>query len=456
MGLLLSRAAPVAFAFAALLAISPAADAAPSWGPPAVVGPSSSEMGAPDIAVAPDGEAVATWVGSRPERVVASSKRPGRGWSPPVTIASIGEEVEGPHVAMSARKAVIVWSDTITTRSGEAQVVLASTRLRGKRWSRPRNISAERRWREEPQGREPQVAMTSRGKTFVVWQAGNEKHRSVSFVGSAIQPAASTDWSPPAGVRGSYEAEVPQLALSPAGEAVVIWGAYYNEESGISVSSRPPNGPWARATGLGTPGPFPEPRIAMTTRGEAVGTWAETPEGGLESKVRVATRTPGGKWRVKNLAPESYGIGPRILTEPGGRASVLWNEWESSDEETIVASRHPPGGPWGEPRSVAVEGLRLSGLSESPIAVTRQGEAIALWIGDGPLGERRTIFSSSRRRPQPWSEPTQVYASRTGRLWGGPQLALAPDGTAFAAWLCFDGNQWVIKAASRPAGDSRP
>ena len=446
----LTRMAAAALVAAATLAAAPAADAAPSWSPPTVVGPASSEMGAPDVAVASNGEAIATWVGSRPERVVASSKRPGKGWSPPVTIASIGEEIEGLHVAMSARKAVIVWSDTIRSRSGEATVILASTRLRGKRWSRPRNISAERRWREEPEGRQPQVAMTPGGKTFVVWQAGNEKHRTVSFVGAAIQPAASTDWSPPAGVRGSYEAEVPQLALSPAGEAVVIWGAYYNEESGVSIASRPPDGPWGGARWLGNPGPFPEPQVAMSTRGEPIGAWAETPEGGAESKVRVTTRTPAGKWKVKTLVPEGYGIGPRIVTEPGGRVSVLWNEWKSFDEQMIVSSRHFPGGTWSEPGSVVPEGLQLPGLGESPIAVTREGEAIALWIGDSPLGEQRAIFSSSRRRPQPWSEPTQVYASATGRLWGGPQLALAPDGTAFAAWLCFDGSRWVIMSASRP------
>lgn len=452
MGLHASRFVLVAIVVAAALAASPPADAAPSWGPPAVVGPASTEMGELDIAVAPGGEAIAAWVGSKPERVVAASKRPGRGWSPPVTISGIGEEVEGPHVAVSARKAVIVWGDTIRTRSGSAMVVLASTRLRGKRWSRPRNISAEPRWREEPMAREPQVAMTPSGKTFAVWQAVNEKHLTVSFLASAIQPAASADWSPPAGIRGSYEAEVPQIALSPEGEAVVIWAATYNEESGTSVASRPPDGPWGGARLLGNPGPFPEPQIAMSTRGEPVGAWAETPEGGAESKVKVTTRTPAGKWKVKTLVPEGYGIGPRIVTEPGGRVSVLWNQWESFTEQTIFGSRHFPGGTWSEPRSATAEGLRLYGVAGTPIAVTRDGEAIALWVEDGPLGDLTTILSASRRRPQPWTEPTQVDASATRQIWGTPQLALAADGTAFAAWLCFDGKRWVVKAASRPRG----
>jgi hypothetical protein len=451
MRFLLARAGSVALVVAATLALAPAAGAAPSWAPSTVLGPAVSDQGTPDVVVAPDGEAIAAWVGSEPTRVVVSSRRPGKGWSPPVAIARVGEEVDGPRLAVSAGKAVIVWADTIRTRSGETRVVLAATRLRGKRWSRPRNISAEKRWYEEPYGSEPQVAMTPRGKAIVVWQAENEKHRTVSFVASATQAAGGADWTKPVGIRGSYEAEGLQLALSPAGEAAAIWGAYYNEESKIGASSRPPNGPWNSASLLSTPGPFPEPRIAMTSKGEAVGTWAKSPEGGLESTVQVTTHTPGGKWKVKSLAPQDYGTGPRIVTEPGGRATVLWSDFVSSDEGEVVSSTHSPGSGWSEPRSLAAEGLQLPFPSASQIAVTRQGESIALWVADGPRGKQTTILSSSRRRPQPWSEPQQLPISRCGQLYSAPALALAPNGKAFAVWRCFNGTRWVIKAATRPA-----
>ena len=361
-----------------------------------------------------------------------------------------GSVEEGPELAVSNRKAVIVWADTIPSRGVEAAVVLAATRLRGERWSRARNITADERWYEEPEGREPQVAMTPRGKTIVVWQAHNERHRSVSFVGSATQAAAGASWSEPRGIRGSFEAEQVQLAISPAGEAAAIWSAYYNEESKIGVSSRPANGPWKTATLLSTPGPFPVPRIAITTRGEAVGTWAKSPEGGLESTVQVATHTPGGKWRMKSLAPEDYGTGPEIVTEPGGRATVVWTNFISNEEAELVSSTHSPGNGWSQPRNLAAEGLQLPPQSQATIAVTPQGESIALWIADGPLGKRTTILSSTRRRPQPWSDPQPVSTSHCGQLYGPPALALAPDGKATAVWRCFDGNRWVIEATSRP------
>lgn len=453
----MTRAGLAALLVASTMSVSPAAGAAPSWGPPTTLGTTARDNGSPDIAVAPDGEAIATWLGTRPEGIRVSTRRPGKGWSPPVNIASIGEEVQGPRIAVSAGKAVVVWSDNIRTRSGEDRVILAATRLRGKRWSRPRNISADRRWRVEPRGEEPQIVMTRRGRAIVVWIAGNEGHSTVSFVGSATQTAGETDWSAPVGIRGSYEAEEVQVAARPVGEAVAIWGSYYNEESNISVASRPAEGPWEGARQLSTPGAFPQPQVAITSKGEAIGTWVKEAVEGADTVVQVATRPSGGKWKVWAVDPGGFGTGPRIVTEPGGRATLFWVKGGFFEDATVVASTHAPGGVWSEPTNVAAEGLQIPSVSESPIAVTRDGESIALWATDRPAGGT-TIHSTSRRRPQPWTEPTEVFTCPPGSQYGGPdlQLALAPDGKAFAIWRCFNGSRWVIKAATRPAAGSEP
>src|SRR5690242_20609882 len=113
MRFLLIRAGSVALVLAAALAVAPASGAAPSWTKPTVLGSAYREVGAPEVAVAPDGEAIATWVASGPARIQVSSRRPGEGWSPPVTIAAASREAEGPRIAASAGKAVIVWVDKI-------------------------------------------------------------------------------------------------------------------------------------------------------------------------------------------------------------------------------------------------------------------------------------------------------------------------------------------------------
>lgn len=120
----------------------------------------------------------------------------------------------------------------------EASVIFAATRLRGQ-WSRRENISAERRWRAEPEGRDPQIAITRRGEAIAMWTAGDEGHSTTSFIRSATQPLGRRRWTSPVGLRGSIEGQEPQVGVTPKGEAVAIWHAYYNEESGIEVASRP-------------------------------------------------------------------------------------------------------------------------------------------------------------------------------------------------------------------------
>jgi hypothetical protein len=249
------------------------------------------------------------------------------------------------------------------------------------------------------------------------------------------------------------------VAVSSAGEAVAIWGASYDEESGIGASTRPPKGPWKGGGRLGYPGPFPAPELAVTSKGEAVAVWVKEPQDDYGSEIQAATRKPGGKWKIKTLSPKEFGSDPEIVTEPGGRATVNWVKGSSFEKQTIVASTHLPGGAWGEPVSLSGEGLQMPVAAESRLAVAGAGESIAVWVPGSASGEGTTIEASSRPSGQPWSEPTAISTTPAGPLYGAPDLDLtvAPSGEAFAVWRCFDGSGWVIKTATRPAaGPSQP
>jgi hypothetical protein len=447
----LSGSTAATIAVSALIALPAAASTPPSWSQSVTIGQTGRESGAPEIAIAPDGEAIAAWEGGRPNGIQVSTREPGGNWTPPVTLAK-SREAEGPHVAASARKAVVVWSDTTHTRSGEASVVMAATRLKGKAWSRPKNISAEARWREEPRGEEPQVTIARGGQVTAIWSANDEGHSTTPFIRSATQSARGTEWSAPVGLPGSIEGESPEVAATPAGEVVGIWSASYDEESGLEVSSRPPSGKWRLAKRLDNPGAFAKPLLAITSKGDAVGVWVK--EFGEGSQVlQVATRKPSGRWEVKTLAPKSYSYSPSIVTEPGGRAKVVWVLGEPLGEGgDVVSSTLSPGGNWSAPTSLAAEGLRLPGAADPEIAVTESDEAIAAWTTGGLLGEETTIQGASKPRGQPWSEPTDISNSPAPPQPGASELriAVAPSGEAFAVWHTFNGTEWVIDVATRP------
>jgi len=91
---LLARAGAVALIVVAAMAFSSTASAAPAWTSPATLGP-IGESGYPDIAVGPDGEAIAAWVGSGRKGVQVSTRRPGRGWSAPITLRRYTPRAQG-------------------------------------------------------------------------------------------------------------------------------------------------------------------------------------------------------------------------------------------------------------------------------------------------------------------------------------------------------------------------
>ncbi len=441
-------------AISAMIALPAAASAAPPWNQPMTLGQTGRESGAPEIAIAPDGEAIAAWEGGRPNGIQVSTRKPGGNWTSPFTLAR-SREAEGPHVAAGARKATVIWSDTTHTRSGETSVVLAATRIKGGPWGKPRNISAEKRWREEPEGREPQVTITRGGKAIAIWTAGDEGHSTTPFIRSATQSARGTGWSAPVGIPGSIEGESPEIGATPAGEAVAIWSASYDEESGLEVSSRRPDGKWRWAQRLDNPGAFAKPLLAVPSKGEAIGVWLKEFEDGSQV-LQVATRKPNNRWKVKTLGAKSYSYGPSIVTEPDGRVRVIWFLGPPVGEGgAIVSSTHSPGGSWTAPRSLASEGLQLTPSANPEFVATESGELIAAWSVSDPSGGGTTIVAASKPPGQPWSEPTVISSSPAAPQSGASdlQIAATPGGEALAIWHSFNGSEWVIDAASRqPAG----
>jgi hypothetical protein len=427
--------------------VSSTASAAPTWSEPVILGPTGRESSQPQIAVTPAGEAFVVWDGVRPSGMRVSSRAPGQGWRRPTTFETSNESE--PQIAATGRKAVVVWSGAIKGQGSGAASVFATTRLPGRRWSKPENISAEKRWLYEPEGEDPQVAITPQGEAIAMWTASDEGHSTTSFIRAASQPPRG-DWTSPVGLRGSIEGEEPQLAVSRKGEAAAIWHAYYNEESGMEVASRPPKGKWSGVTRLSNPGAFLEPQIAITRKGEAVAAWEVEGEGAWsEQRVQVATRKPGLRWRVKTFAPleEEAVRSPQIVAEPGGRAAAFWLRSTANVKGEVVVASHPPGGAWTEPQGLF--GASFEGPPE--IAVTGRGEWIAVWrsAASGPRGS--TIQASSKARGQAWGAPATLSGSPAAPISRAsePSLAVTPGGEAFAAWRAYNGSRWVIEAAVR-------
>jgi hypothetical protein len=235
--------------------------------------------------------------------------------------------------------------------------------------------------------------------------------------------------------------------VTPRGEAVAIWHAFYNEESGLEAASRPPGGKWS-VKRLANPGAFPDPELGITPEGEAVAVWEfeeEEPGQGLQ----VATRRPGRQWAVRTLASaeDERFSGAQVVAGLGG-AAVTWLRSRAAGGDEDAVATHLGGGGGIEPASLFAAGTEAR---RPAVAVTKAGEWIAVWKSTAGAGAGGSIIqASSRRRGQPWEAPVTLSsppATAPGRS-SEPRIAVAPNGEAVAVWQEYDGTGWVVQAAT--------
>ena len=214
--------------------------AAGSWsGPQAVSSGGFSER--PHVGIDSAGDAVAVWsLNAAHVGVRAAAQRAGGSWSQPETLSDPAADALQPQLAVDPRgDAVAAWASF----DGRTYVIQSTSRPRGGAWQSARDISAR-----SPDLGAPKVALDAAGNALAVWRG----LRSARERTQAARHPARGAWSAPAVLsRGSFDADVPDVAVDAAGNGAAIW------QSGNGVT-------WTvQAAGLDAAGPVLAPlRIA--------------------------------------------------------------------------------------------------------------------------------------------------------------------------------------------------
>lgn len=218
----------------------------------------------PDVAVNPQGVAVAIWQRSNGTNLIiqAASHNPGGAWSAPVDLSAAGQDAGAPQVAIDPNGgAVAVWDRQL--------IVQSSVRPPGSAWQAPTNVSAG--CGVPPV---PRVAVAPQGTAAVVWTC---------FVGSSTAVQASLrpaggGWDPAFNLTPGGSALTPQVTFDQQGKAIAIWtiaGRWV-----IQSASRPAGGGWQPAVDVTSNGQVSsEPQIGVDSRGNAVGVWRRSDNG---------------------------------------------------------------------------------------------------------------------------------------------------------------------------------
>jgi hypothetical protein len=335
-----------------------------------------------------------------------------------------------PVVAVDGRgDAVVAWSGR---RGGRVAVRVVLGHPNG-RWTSPATVSAP-----GEAAVDPAPAVGTSGEAIVLWRAIAPRIGDNVVVRGTSRPAGGA-WSRPLRVSQPAGALVPRVAIDARGRALAVWPAFRIAANRVclqAVERGSPGRSWTTAANLSreSRGYFSDVSLALSPRGDAVVVWSPTSD--APNRVLAVRRTAGGDWTrplpISRAAAAGDGD-PQVAVDPSGRAVAVWTHLNGhSNRVTIEASASPPGGPWSAPVELSHAGRAAGAV----VDVGPGGGAIAAWfVGPErqPVGGAPALLQvAERTRSGRWLAPVTLGAP--GRSTGRPNVAIDGAGRRIVVW----------------------
>jgi hypothetical protein len=290
----------------------------------------------------------------------------------------------------------------------------------------------------------PQVAVDPAGDAVVVWERSDGTYRIIE----TSTRAAGGGWLPPQGLStGGQNAFSPQVAADSAGDAVAVWDRYNGSNYLVEAATRMAGADWQAPVELsatGQDGLFPQ--IALDSAGDAVAVW-DTRKGS-DYVIEAATRAAGGAWQTGEeiSAPGKDLEEPhaRVAVDPAGDAVAAWERYNGANY-IVEAATKTSGAPWLPAQELSAAG---QDAFSADVAVDPAGNAAAVWQRSN--GTNQIIETATRTPGALWLPAKELSAA--GENAFGAHVAVDQAGNAVAGWIRSNGTNSVVEAATRAPG----
>jgi len=353
------------------------------------------------IAASRTGEVFAVWTEFSTTAGTLNVNRfaPGTGWGSAQTLQTVslstGSLVSLAIAADANGGAIALWDNASSGR----QDLFASRFQAATGWSAPVAI--------EPFAAfdfSPSVGIDGAGNAIAVWEHADTTFTSTTIWANRFVP--SSGWGTPQQIGGSSTtfAETPDVAVTPGGDAIVVW-----DESN-SVSDDIWSNRFVAATGWGTAqlieadaGTALAAQVAADAAGNAIAVWDQSD--GTLFNIVTNRFVPASGWGTPQiLDTDTTGSvgGPAVGIDAGGNGIALWVQQEASGTNSInrvVADRFATTSGWAAPQTVAL-GVVSQQIFSPALAVDGNGNALATWSSFAVTGGMATeAIGSSRFTP---------------------------------------------------------
>ena len=361
------------------------------WSAAATIDDSVGSSAAPQLAMAPDGVAVASFVQSTSNtgggtRMMAN-RFDGTVWGAPGRIDVLDAVIDADHrVAIALSGAATIAFNQSDNLAGRRATAAGSSAAGA--WAAPSVVGAVRSY-------EPQVAVAANGDAVMVWLVTDTVSTSSLW---ASRKLGGAGWSAPVAiVTGGKEMAFLHLRADAAGDAIAAWQERPAARSAVRATRLDAaSGVWSAPITVndGTRHAY-EPELAMGNSGDTVIAWYEASDGAqangiidygiVANRYTASTATWRGAARVQP-GGASAGTLPKVALDGAGNAMAVWLQGapgNTTRQEVWASNVDAAGALWAAPMTLMTDpaAYALPGTSQAPvISVNANGDAVVAWF----------------------------------------------------------------------------
>jgi hypothetical protein len=343
-----------------------------TWSPPVRISPAGETGTGPDVAVAPDGTAVAAWSAYRGgiPAVEVAFRAPGGGFGAPVAVSS-GQRSLGVQAGIDSDDRAVVLFTLIDGSNRRHAYAVTGTRTG---LGSPRLLS--------PSAQDAALAdlgVGAGGRAVVAWQVASSDPNA-GGAGVAIDAVRFTPgggWSAPQVVDTGTALWNASIGVDAAGDAVVAWtSGTSTAQTRVRLATAGPSGAWSAArTVSGATGTFRTPGVALDGAGDAVVAW-QTELASRSTRIDAVTRrgaSGGFSAPITISAGDGNAVLPRAAAAPDGSIQVV--SWVDAAASVARVTTTAPAQAFAAP--VTLDRVQTS--AAVGVAAGSGGRAAAAW-----------------------------------------------------------------------------
>jgi len=235
------------------------------------------------------------------------------------------------------------------------------------------------------------------------------------------------------------------VASNVRGDAVAVWFQSDGARDNIWAATRARGATWSAAVLVeGDDGDANLPSVAMDPAGNAVAVWRQTE--GPRINVRASRFSAGGTWgaatTIETVDVDAYA--PAVGMDAAGNATAAWIVIDASTGD-VYANRYSPGSGWGT--AVSVDAGAGKASSTAALSVNTAGIALVSFVQFDGL--RNNLYVSRFIPGAGWETGVQAEVEDSMAALGFPSANITNGGAEFVTWIHGSNAIWWNRSVNR-------